>query len=99
MSSRSARNELCISAAIERAQARVAASAGQSPGCRSARYSAIAIESHTTVLPSCSAGTQPDGENERLAGLRLPSTSRTGTSRNGAPASFIANQPRSDQEL
>ncbi len=69
------------------------------PGWRSARYSAIAIESHTTVSPSCSAGTQPDGENALFSGLRPPSTSCTATSRNGLPDSFTANQPRSDQEL
>ena len=68
------------------------------PGWRSARYSAIASESQTTVSPSCSAGTNPDGEKPLLAGLRPRPTSSTATSRNGAPESFAANQPRSDQD-
>ena len=52
----------CISAAALRAQARVAEFEGQTPACRSARYSAIASESHTTVSPSTKHGTLPLGE-------------------------------------
>src|SRR5436189_28205 len=42
----------CISAETARAFARSAASAGQSWRWRSARYSRMASESHTSVLPS-----------------------------------------------
>ena len=51
----------------QRDQARAASSAGHNPGCRAARYSAIASESHTTVSPSRRHGTLPEGENERNA--------------------------------
>ena len=98
ISFRSAGNELCISAQIERAHARATGSAGHMPGCRSARYSAIASESQTTESPSCSAGTKPEGEKPRFAGLRPPPMSWTPTSRNGAPESFATNQPRSDHD-
>ena len=59
---RSALKPECISALAQRAQARAAGSAGQTPACRSARYSTIARESHTTVEPSCRQGTLPVGE-------------------------------------
>ena len=45
ISLRSVAKPECISAAIERAHARAAESAGHMPGCRSARYSLIASES------------------------------------------------------
>ena len=63
----------CISAAAHRAQARALLSAGQTPGCRSARYSAMASESHTTVEPSCRQGTSPPGENLRKGSQLDPS--------------------------
>ena len=69
ISLRSAENPECISAAIERAHARAAGSAGHMPAWRSARYSAMASVSHTWTSPSCSAGTSAVGENARLAGL------------------------------
>ncbi len=99
ISFRSAENPECISAHIERAHARATESSGHIPACRSARYSAIASESQTTVEPSCRHGTRAVGENDRLAGLGLPSAaSATITSLNGARESVIASQPRSDQD-
>ena len=99
ISSRRAENPECISAHTDRAQARVTASAGHMPGCRSARYSAIASVSQTTVVPSCRHGTRAVGENARFAGLGVPSPdSDTMTSVNGARASIAASQPRSDQD-
>ena len=62
---RSAPNPECISAAAHRAQARAAGSAGHTPGWRSARYSVMASESHTTVAPSWRQGTFPLGEMAR----------------------------------
>ncbi len=95
ISLRSAEKPECISHAIDRAHARATGSDGHMPGCRSARYSEIASESHTWTSPSCSAGTSAVGENARLSGLNVP-RSWTRTSRNGAPDSFTASQPRSD---
>ena len=59
---RSAAKEECISAAIDRAIARAASSAGQnrSRPTLSARYSMIARLSHTTASPSHRIGTLPD---------------------------------------
>ncbi len=90
----------CISAAVERAQARTARSAGQTPGCRSARYSAIASESHTTVSPSCRQGTLPLGEKVRNVAWVSARSSVKGVrcSRKGMPSAFISTQGRSDHE-
>ena len=99
ISLRSAENPECISAHTDRAQARVTGSAGHMPGCRSARYSAMASESQTTVAPSCRHGTRAVGENARFAGFGVPvADSDTITSENGARESIIASQPRSDQD-
>jgi len=99
ISLRSAENPECISAQIERAHARATASAGHIPGWRSARYSAIESESQTTVVPSCRHGTRIVGENERNAGLSVPSVdSATGISLNGALDSFVVSQPRNDHD-
>ena len=61
-------NPECISAAIERARARWAASFGHSrfSGNFSCRYSEMASESQTVRLPSISAGTRPLGECLRM---------------------------------
>ena len=92
-------NPECISAQAERANARATGSSGHMPGCRSARYSAIASESQTTVSPSCRQGTRADGENARFAGSGAASPrSETIASRNGAPESFVTSQPRSDHD-
>ena len=56
----------------------------------------MASESQTTTAPSCSTGTRIVGEKLRHSGLLTPDSS-TITSRNGAPDSFAASQPRSDQ--
>jgi hypothetical protein len=89
----------CISAHAERANARAIGSSGHMPGCRSARYSAIASESQTTVSPSCRQGTRADGENARFSGFGSASPrSDTITSRNGAPDSLAMSQPRSDHD-
>ena len=69
ISLRSALIPECISAATQRAQARARASAGHMPGCRSARYSAMASESQTTQPSSCSTGTRAVGEKRRHSGL------------------------------
>src|SRR5207244_10399320 len=61
-SSRSRAKPECISAATERAHALAIASAGHTPGCLSARYSAIASVSQTIRSPSCRQGTLPLGD-------------------------------------
>ena len=62
-SSRKTPKPPCISAAIERAKARGANSAGQKRSSpeRSASHSMIAVVSHTHASPSHSAGTRPEG--------------------------------------
>jgi hypothetical protein len=97
MSLRKALKPECISATMDRAHARAARSAGHIPGWRSARYSPMARESHTCAVPSCSAGTSAVGENARLSALYFP-VRPMGTSRNGAPDSFAASQPRNDHD-
>jgi hypothetical protein len=99
ISSRRLENPECISAHTDRAHARAAGSPGHIPGCRSARYSAIASESQTIVAPSCRQGTRPVGEKLRFAGFGWDSPdSATITSSKGAPESFAASQPRSDHD-
>ncbi len=88
----------CISAAAQRDQARAASSAGHSPGCRSARYSAIASESHTTVSPSRRQGTLPEGENERNAAKFEPRPNGRMCSVNAMPRARSSTQGRSDQD-
>ena len=63
--SRSVPKPACISAVAQRAQARLCGVAGQTPVCRSARYSTMPSDSHTTVSSSCRQGTRPEGEKLR----------------------------------
>ncbi len=99
ISFRSAEKPECISAAMDRAHARATGSAGHMPGCRSARYSAIASESQTTTSPSCKHGHARRRRERAIVRIGLHSPrSATITSRNGAPESFIASQPRSDHD-
>lgn len=101
ISPRTARKPACISAQIERAHARARGAAGQNPGCRSARYSAIAMLSQTTVsgcVPaSTRQGTSPLGENSLYTPVRSLALSETTFSANGAPLARTSSQPRSDQ--
>ena len=92
-------NPECISAHTDRAQARATGSAGHMPGCRSARYSAIASESQTTVAPSCRQGTRAVGENAQVRGVgRSRGGQRHHHLANGARESIVASQPRSDHD-
>src|SRR5438034_11590132 len=68
ISLRSVENPECISAEIDRAHARAAGSDGHMPGCRSARYSAIAHVSQTTEPLPFRHGTYPDREYAPRAG-------------------------------
>ena len=97
---RSAPKPLCISAAIERAWARAAGSAGHSPaaGRCSARYSTIASESQITRVPWCRTGTLPAGDWARSAAWEPGSDSRTRRSSKSMPARRAASQPRSDHD-
>src|SRR6188768_2400181 len=96
--SRKAKKPECISALAHRAQARAVASAGQTPAWRSARYSVMASESHTVVLPSTRQGTLPVGEKPRNAsGLAAPPNG-TRFSRNGMFSSRMSIQGRNDHE-
>ena len=88
----------CISAAAQRAQARASGSAGQTPACRSARYSTIASESQTTVPPSSRQGTLPVGENARNLPWLPPSLKGTSFSSNGMPSVVSRLQGRSDHD-
>lgn len=102
---RSAGKPACISAHIERACARWRASRGHSAcaGKRSARHSAIARVSQTTIpSSSTSTGTLPVGETPCSVVLnREPASKlskRTSTSSNGMPNCRISTQGRMDQD-
>jgi hypothetical protein len=95
---RSSEKPECISLAALRAQARIVASTGQTAGWRSARYSTIASESQTTVLPSCKDGTRPFGENLRNALQFEPGANCMSRSLNGIACTRMSNHGRSDQE-
>ncbi len=59
----------------------------------------MASESQTTVAPSCRHGTRPLGEKARLPGFGCDSPDNAIMfTVNGAPATFIASQPRSDHD-
>ena len=88
----------CISAEIERARARSAASAGHSAGLRSARYSRMASESQTCRSPSTRQGTLPAGEYRSSSRLDSGRYSGMRSSRNSMPSAFIASHARSDQD-
>ena len=86
-------------AQIERAHARATGSAGHMPGCRSARYSAIASESQTTVVAVVQARHERRRRERAVVGLRaFARQAATCTSLNGAPESLAASQPRSDHD-
>jgi len=95
---RSSLNPECISAAALRAQARASGSAGQIPGCRSARYSAMASESQTTVSPSMRHGTLPLGHSFRKLSQRDASPKRSKRSVNSIPRSRMSTHGRSDHD-
>jgi len=95
---RSAWKPECISAAADRAQARAAASAGQTPACRSPTYSVIDNESQTVVAPSTRQGTLPVGEKTRNASGFCGPPKGTSTSRKGIPSSVINTQGRNDHD-
>jgi hypothetical protein len=57
----------------------------------------MASESQTTVSPSFSQGTRPEGEIPRKS-LGLPGVKRCSTSPNSMPQARISSQGRSDQE-
>ncbi len=88
----------CISAAAHRAQARAPLAAGQTPGWRSARYSAMPSDSQTTVDLSWRQGTRPAGENFRKGSQLEPSWKTTSRSSKEIPRAFISTQGRSDQD-
>ena len=100
MCSRSAPKPACISEHTERATARAAASAGHKPwpGKRSCRVSQIASESHTRRLPSCSAGTLPEGEEAASSAVDSGRYSGMRTSSKAMPAWRSSSQGRSDQD-
>ncbi len=90
----------CISAAAARPSARAAGSAGQSraSGNFSARYSQMAIESHTATSPSFSTGALPLGEPAARASALVRSVRRRiSVSVKGAPVCFSASHARIDQ--
>src|SRR5262245_56576917 len=91
-------NPECISAESERAFARSAGSAGQSLRFFSARYSRIASESHTVVLPSTSTGTFPAEENSRIASFETAPYKGIRFSSNSKPNTLSAIHGRSDQD-
>ena len=98
MPARSAAKPPCISAQMERPQARAVASPGQSPGWRSARYSAMASESHTKVEPFSRTGTRPPGSRAKRSALPASGWSETRCSVKGMPAPRIRIHGRADQE-
>jgi hypothetical protein len=95
---RNSLNPECISAAALRAQARALESAGHTMRCRSARYSAIARESHTAHSPSTRHGTLPLEEilPKPLQLEAAPKGIRC--SWKASPSSRISPQARRDQE-
>jgi hypothetical protein len=97
---RSGTKPACISAAIARASARGAGSAGQrrASGYFSARYSRIASDSQTCTLPSASAGTLPVPEILVTRDLKSLASSEITSSSKAMPATFMAIHGRSDHE-
>ena len=95
IASRRALNPAWSSAQIERARARAAPSAGQTPrsGNVSATYSTIASESQTTTSPSISTGTWPTGEYLPTRALNAGSLKLSFSSSNGMPE-VREQQPR-----
>src|SRR6185312_14745448 len=88
----------CISAAALRDHARAAASAGQTPLCRSPTYSAMASESQTTLSPSIRQGTLPLGETLRYSRQLDSNPKGIKCSRNSMPNSRSSDHGRSDQD-
>ena len=95
---RSAANPLCISALIERANARAPGSAGHKDGSRSAKYSAIASESQIRSSPASSTGTLPLGECRRIRAAVSAWRSGISSSLNAIPVCRSSSHGRSDHE-
>jgi hypothetical protein len=97
---RSGAKPACISAAIARASARGAGSAGHSRarGYFSARYSSIASDSQTCTSPSTSAGTFAAPETLLTRALKSVALSEITSSSKAMPATFMAIHGRSDHE-
>src|SRR3972149_6984924 len=95
---RSSKKPECISAAALRAHARAAASTGQTWACRSAKYSTIESESHTSNSPSFRQGTLPDGDTSAMESCPGASPKGMRVSVNGMESSRFSTQGRKDHE-
>src|SRR5579859_5933058 len=97
---RSSAKPACISLLTALAWARAAASFGQSwaSGKASAKYSQIARDSQTSILPWRRNGTLPEGECFRIFALLSFWSRTTRDSSKGLPVCFRASQGLRDQE-
>lgn len=96
--SRSAENPECISEDAHLAHALASPPSGQMPLCFSAKYSAIARESHIFLPSSTRHGTSPEGLNCLNASQLDPFLKGDSFSSKGMDSSAIKTQERNDQE-